>query len=50
MYLDAVDEYEVFEASEMPVLIFYKSIDSTIGITDKSLFDEFQLVIGNSDH
>jgi predicted ABC-type ATPase len=48
MYLNAVDEYEVFEASEMPVLIFNKSIDSTTSVIDKSLFDELQSVIGHN--
>jgi predicted ABC-type ATPase len=45
-YLSAVDEYEIFEASEMPILILNKSINSSIQVTDESLFDEFQAVIG----
>jgi len=45
-YLSAVDEYEIFEASEMPILILNKSINSPIQVMDESLFDEFQAVIG----
>lgn len=48
MYLNAVDEYEIFEASEMPVLIFNKSINSNSSVMDKSLFDELLSVIGHN--
>ena len=46
-YLEVVNEYEIFQASETPILVIHKNMDSPIKIADKQLYDKLLLSMGN---
>lgn len=45
-YLNAVDEYEVFQANATPILIFNKNMNTPMHVADKPLYDELRSVMG----
>lgn len=45
-YLKAVDEFEIFQANENPMLVANKNLNTPIQIGDQQLYDELQSVMG----
>ncbi len=45
-YIKAVDEYEIFQANEKPILVAHKDLNTPVLIGDKTLYEELNNVMG----
>lgn len=44
-YLNVVDEYEIFQVNETPILVAHKNLNSPVSIIDKPLYNKLKSII-----